>query len=187
MKISEARGNFLLEDPKIHPTPSHKKSVVAKEKLKICVVQDTTISSNLSPIETEKTYLKSQRNDNNQPDSTTAGASHFKHALDQNNFVIPQKTGFMRNNGDNIDEEIARILQWNIKWLIDQNKSDISPPVYQDLQLRPIPNVFTDHREYVNVMTPLVFLELWQFIYQSFRHGEETRYEHLMHDCACIL
>lgn len=81
---------------------------------------------------------------------------------------------------ENVDGEINEIVQWSIHWLMEQNNTDISPPIAGTNNLIQIPNIFRSHQEYVYVMKPLVYLELWQFIYQTLSTGEDLGYELLL-------
>lgn len=117
---------------------------------------------------------------NNPPDLTSIRINKGEalQKTDLNNFLIPQLSAPRRllRDYDNIDNEIHRIVQWNVQWLVEQNKTDISPPVSGEIIPSPVPDIFSSYCDYVNIMTPLLFLELWQFIHQSASNNGDARY-----------
>lgn len=137
-------------------------------------------------IENEKKDRKSSVIEYNTPDSTTSivDKSESLRTTDFNKFLIPQANVSSRNRSDcdNIDSIINRIVQWPIQWLMEQSNTDISPPVSGDVQPSAVLNVFPHYDAYLRIMTPLVLLELWQFIYQSACNKEEARYVLLLND-----
>lgn len=164
------------------PSTSSKRSSRTSEKLKIKErVQDATVSSvSTNSIDNEKKHGKSPVSDYNPPDSTTTiiDKSESLRTTDFNNFLKPQASvsSKIRSDCDNIDIIINRIVQWPIQWLMEQSNTDISPPVSGDIQPSPVLTVYPHYEAYAKTMTPLVLLELWQFIYQSACNKEDARY-----------
>lgn len=147
-------------------------------------VQDATVSSvgtNSNNIENVQKHNKSRTTTTEYiiPDSTTSiiDKSESLRTTDFNNFLKPQvnNSNKLRSECDNVDNIINRIVQWPIQWLIEQSHTDISPPVSGEVQPSAVVNVFPYYDAYVRIMTPLVLLELWQFIYQSACNKEEAR------------
>lgn len=183
-QVSSGRGNFLLNQADI-PSSSNVRPSRSNVKTKKNSIQDKTVTSNLSPTRKKEVEKKPVQllsvNESPMPDSTTiVSDSNSIKTSDFDNFLKPQNPVPYKNRHNvNIENEINEIVQWPINWLVEQSNTDISPPVCKEIQPRYIPNIFRSHEEYVQTMKPLIFLELWQFVYQSACHNEESRYSSL--------
>ncbi|XP_074032388.1 probable helicase senataxin isoform X2 [Leptinotarsa decemlineata] len=131
------------------------------------VIQDTTISTNFNP---------------------KSNISNRYVAFPQVDLMVPEdRSGLIWNLGarnpappmprhsEDLTEEIQIILRWAVKWLVEQNSLEISPPVYGDHKAVCIPIGFQTYSEYKAVMSPLILLELWQLIYQTAYSQEDER------------
>lgn len=169
-----------MDQVNIASTSARKSSRILEQSIKSFKVQDRRISSNSCNLnDTKQRISKSPTNEYKPSDSTTViNPAEWLRKTDLDYFMSPQNhtSCRSRNNYENVDSDINQIIQWPIQWLVEQSNVDISPPVCGDLQALPIPNVFKHYQEYVNIMRPLIFLELWQFIYQSACNKGEARY-----------
>lgn len=86
------------------------------------------------------------------------------------NSLTKMKVGF-----DSITKDIYSIVHWPFPWLTEQRNNNMSPPVYADGELLEIPNIFQNYQQYVRVMKPLVYLELWQYVFESTNSLQDTR------------
>ncbi|KAG5873401.1 hypothetical protein JTB14_017988 [Gonioctena quinquepunctata] len=124
-------------------------------------IQDTTISSNFSP--------KSDSNQNIRRNHIVpASNAHVS-------YLRPDSTVNEDRNAEELTEEIHKILRWSVKWLVEQNSIDISPPVYGEQRVVPVPQHFETFSNYKDVMSPLIMLELWQLIFQTAYSKEDER------------
>lgn len=161
----------LVSSRKSH-TPEKPKSNQQK-------VKETHVKTNCSPIEINRNVNVPSTSYNASGLITiSANKGEGLQKTDLNNFLIPQFSAPKRLSKDyeNVDSEIHRIVQWPVQWLVEQSKTDISPPVSGEMLPRLVPDIFESYCDYVNIMMPLLFLELWQFIYQSACNNEEARY-----------
>ncbi|GBM20005.1 hypothetical protein AVEN_77924-1 [Araneus ventricosus] len=60
------------------------------------------------------------------------------------------------------------ILEWNVDWLVQQQKNHDPPPI--STCIRKVVNTYEDNDEYYNTYLPLMLLETWQRIYMSWTH-----------------
>ncbi|KAJ8956480.1 hypothetical protein NQ314_006717 [Rhamnusium bicolor] len=75
----------------------------------------------------------------------------------------------------NIDDEISKIVHWSVKWLMEQNNCDMSPPVNGEKEPVKMPLSINSFSDYYNIVVPLIMLELWQYIYQTLYNKDEER------------
>ncbi|KAF8787196.1 Helicase SEN1 like protein [Argiope bruennichi] len=57
------------------------------------------------------------------------------------------------------------ILEWNVDWLVQQQKNHDPPPI--STRIRKVVNTYEDFDEYYNTYLPLMLLETWHRIYMS--------------------
>ncbi|KAF8790866.1 Dimethylaniline monooxygenase [N-oxide-forming] like protein [Argiope bruennichi] len=57
------------------------------------------------------------------------------------------------------------ILEWNVDWLVQQQKNHDPPPI--STYIKKVVNTYEDFDEYYNTYLPLMLLETWQRIYMS--------------------
>ncbi|KAG8181624.1 hypothetical protein JTE90_015269 [Oedothorax gibbosus] len=60
------------------------------------------------------------------------------------------------------------ILEWNVDWLFQQQKNLEPPPICNSK--KKISNTYLDFEDYYNTYLPLLLLETWQRIYESWTH-----------------
>ncbi|CAL1277014.1 unnamed protein product [Larinioides sclopetarius] len=60
------------------------------------------------------------------------------------------------------------ILEWNVDWLVQQQKNHDPPPI--STCIRKVVNTYENSDEYYNTYLPLMLLETWQRIYVSWTH-----------------
>ncbi|GFQ84737.1 AAA_11 domain-containing protein [Trichonephila clavata] len=60
------------------------------------------------------------------------------------------------------------ILEWNVDWLVQQQKNHDPPPISNSV--RRVINVYENIEDYYNTYFPLMLLETWQRIYMSWTH-----------------
>ncbi|GFX01391.1 AAA_11 domain-containing protein [Trichonephila clavipes] len=60
------------------------------------------------------------------------------------------------------------ILEWNVDWLVQQQKNHDPPPISNSV--RKVINVYENIDDYYNTYFPLMLLETWQRIYMSWTH-----------------
>ncbi|CAH0546293.1 unnamed protein product [Brassicogethes aeneus] len=154
VKVSESRGNFLLESGP--PVPAKRDS---RERAKLS--KDIKIpfkELNIVPGVVQRPV--------------------------QNNF---------RSRVD-IQDVFDMVVKWNVSWL---NDSNITPPVNPHAPVKMLRS-FNSFNEYNNIISPLMYLETWEFISQTFHKEnlETIKVIKLSHrfigqslhiDCKCYL
>ncbi|KAJ8938344.1 hypothetical protein NQ318_000136 [Aromia moschata] len=152
-------------------------NVLSKRHAQSYEIQDTTVSSNFSPESDGNTFqaLNSSRpfegilpntsNQKLQPGARDTGST-------SNGGRPPVHNGYNKNVA-NIDGEVSKIVHWPVKWLREQRNCDMSPPVNGDSEPLKMPTLYKNFQEYYDVVTPLILLELWQYVYQTLYNKDE--------------
>ncbi|XP_018569596.1 probable helicase senataxin isoform X2 [Anoplophora glabripennis] len=189
VKNSSSRGKFLLEgctNPQknvdnTEPVPSTSKTMSEHTKMQTedRKIQDTTITSNFSP-----------KDDCARPKSLVKFANQTSHDCQapdstfiENRSGIIWKTatnlpGYLTKNvpkNVTIDDGICRLVHWSVNWLMEQNNIDRSPPVNGEVQPKRMPLHFKSFSEYVDTVSALTMLEVWQYVYQMLYSKDEER------------
>nr|CAH7727488.1 unnamed protein product [Callosobruchus chinensis] len=214
------RGNFLLDEPPPmkHTTkaPSErlKRSIEGSKRSsdgsvtpapKDTEIQDTTISSQLSPSDqvTQKFPIKHSTSKASMANSDYIPMSEFMNktqagpdsTMQERRMRWPQNHVFREL--DSVDEYISQVVFWNVRWVLEQKDQEISPPINKQNE-EMVPLEFPSVERYVNVMQPLIMLELWNYIYTSCTNTNRKPFlaslVHARHigdlsyfDCECYL
>nr|CAI5855104.1 unnamed protein product [Callosobruchus analis] len=212
------RGNFLLEEPPPvnHKTPSErpKRSIEGQKRsidgsttqgLKDTEIQDMTITSQLSPSDQLPQKIPAV-NSNSKPARANLDyipMSEFMNitqarpdsTMQERRIRWPQNNVFREL--DSVDEYISQIVFWNVRWVLEQKDQEISPPINKYTE-EVVPLDFPSVEKYVQIMQPLIMLELWNYIYTSCTNTNRKPFlaslVHARHigdlsyfDCECYL
>lgn len=190
VKSSSSRGTFLLEGcfntQKISGADSLPSTSKCSRKKNFKVqteereIQDTTVTSNFSP-----------KNDDEKLEYLTKPIIHISHNLHKgpDSTVTENRSGVIWRKVSNIsstsiknvqknitiDDIICKIVHWSVKWLMEQNNIDRSPPINGEVQPKEMPLNFSSFIEYNDTVTALTMLELWQYVYQMLYNKDEER------------
>ncbi|CAG9821734.1 unnamed protein product [Phaedon cochleariae] len=171
IKTSDSRGKFLLHEIDVPPTlprsardPRSRyktNSLTDKEKLASKTsqnsIQDTTVSSNLSPSSDEVNPAWQETGIAPRPDSTEDRSGLI---WKLGAFRQPAKLRHVSRSVDDLNEDICAVVGWSVKWLLEQGGMDVSPPVNGNRPLMRVPLSFRGFAEYEALMNPLIKLEL---------------------------
>ncbi|XP_060519911.1 uncharacterized protein LOC132698076 isoform X2 [Cylas formicarius] len=73
-----------------------------------------------------------------------------------------------------VTDIVPKMLRWLPNWLEEQGDVDVSPPVNEQ-PAKSIPLVFTDIQHYIDIFTPFILLESWQYLYNRFRESKDSQ------------
>ncbi|KRT84717.1 hypothetical protein AMK59_2803 [Oryctes borbonicus] len=146
-----------------------------------------TTSSNPSSLNTSKQKalgeLKNKTNDpllnNNYVNSTRNGASN-KNITEIAVCYIPipiyNKPSF---------NDILNMLNWRTVWLEEQKRSCTPPPVNKRPAVK-MCNSFSNHRDYCNIVIPLLMIELWHELYEDWL-SIDTAEKQMQRKFSCVI
>ncbi|CAH1964010.1 unnamed protein product [Acanthoscelides obtectus] len=182
------RGAFLLGNPPTKPSVvkspadnpkrSSERLVERKKRssnsaAKDSEIQDRTISSQLSPSDqlTQRVpAMNSTRVPRSDFDCITMSDFINRTQTRPDSTMHDRKTRWTQNHVyrelDNVDEHVQQIVFWNVRWIIEQQGQEISPPINKENE-EMVPLDFPSVEKYARIMQPLIMLELWNYIYPS--------------------
>ncbi|GAB1608774.1 hypothetical protein Ahia01_001161800 [Argonauta hians] len=69
---------------------------------------------------------------------------------------------------------LKHLLRWNTKWLQEQSKLQITPPVVSPDQLFPLLQSYLSYTDYFNIIRPLLLLEVWACVHKDYTEVERS-------------
>uniref|UniRef100_A0A1Y1LQK1 FHA domain-containing protein n=4 Tax=Photinus pyralis TaxID=7054 RepID=A0A1Y1LQK1_PHOPY len=180
VKVSEGRGNFLIEPdvPSTSKGPSVQSEVQTSSddrKFVIPKVQKRTVP--IIPPHIEKNRLKKVNPVAEAPASKPlVEVPHCLRPL--NNCHKNREGSIILGRNSDIEYAVKEMLRWNPYWFVEFKKQNSVPKQVCQCDLQRMPKWFSSYQQYCNVVTPPMLMELWAFLSREYELANEQKKSH---------